>query len=318
MKDSLIEEVNKLGAWSDLVMPCGRQAQGIGEPWYPPNDTVAIDCREIFKSAWYDKKGRQAWVPHQSIDSPPPSHAQEILKAFDEGPSRFNPPIVVPFKSTWLEWGSLDESTDVRLGSFVCESSEDVDGVAVWHIMRWPGISQPFFVGAWSTHKSDWHLQGFRLYPATNKWLATSPESLMSRVFSTWRDDEAAYNLFNDIRLITATHLALRLPNTRVAAIHDAPVRMAKKQKRVRPHQRIRWTQLVMCGSSGGMRRRAAKAGGGVLRAEHMVRAHIALYTEEAPLFGNPEMVGWFERPAHKRGSRKAGIVVQARRIEPS
>lgn len=315
MKTSLLGEVIRLGAWSDLVIPCGRQAQGVGEPWYPPEDVVAIDCRAIYAAAWHDKSGRQAWGAFGDTDIPK-SHATEILDAFDEGPQKFNPPIVTPFTYTWLEWGALQSArADVKLGTYVCRTSDD-DVVCAWHIMTWPGIAQPFFVGAWSTHKSNWQLQGFQLYPSTLKWISTAPNAPIARYFGTDDDETAAYDLFGDARLTTATHLALRLPNTRIASLQDALVKMGKKQTRPRPHQRVVWKELVMCGSEGGRRRQPAKGNGPVLRAEHMVRSNIALYTDDAPLFGKPGMVGWFERPEHRRGNRKNGLVKQLRRIE--
>lgn len=316
MKTSLLGDVIRLGAWRDLVIPCGRQAQGVGDPWYPPDDVVAIDCRAIYTAAWHDKSGRQAWGAFGETNIPA-SHAQEILDAFDNGPEKFNPPIVAPFANTWLEWGHLDPAVPgVKLGTFVAPLPDD--SVCAWHIITWPGIAQPFFIGAWSTDKTDWHTQGFRMYPSTLKWISTGPDDALARMFSSNDDDEAARRLFADARLITATHLALRLPNTRIATLQDAPVKMAKKQKRTRPHQRVVWKELVMCGSQGGQRRQAARGNGQALRAEHVVRSNIALYTDDAPLFGKPGMVGWFERPEHRRGNRKNGLIKQLRRIEPA
>ncbi len=46
-----------------------------------------------------------------------------------------------------------------------------------------------------------------------------------------------------------------------------------------------------------------------MLKAHHLCRGHFAHYTEAAPMFGNPKLVGRFWHPPHARGSLDAGLI---------
>lgn len=51
-------------------------------------------------------------------------------------------------------------------------------------------------------------------------------------------------------------------------------------------------------------------------RALHNVIGHFHTYTEDAPLFGNPNLVGRFFIPSHARGSLEEGIIVKDYKVK--
>jgi hypothetical protein len=48
----------------------------------------------------------------------------------------------------------------------------------------------------------------------------------------------------------------------------------------------------------------------------HLCRGHMREYTAEAPLFGNPKLVGRFWCPPHARGNKRQGIVIKDYELE--
>lgn len=64
-----------------------------------------------------------------------------------------------------------------------------------------------------------------------------------------------------------------------------------------------------------GSKRSGDGDGTGAPKAEHWTRCHIRIYTEDAPMFGNPKLVGPFVIPPHRSG-RGTGFVDKDYRIE--
>lgn len=326
MSISLIQTITERGAWNDLDTSNGFPWTGTGERWFPPSDVVAIDCSQVYRACILTSRGAETrrsrldpvrgFVPDEYWHTSPfrtASYAEQLLNDFDNGPERFNPPALVPFQSTWLEWGSHGDSPH-KVGTLV--SNDDDGSILAWTFMSFPHIADPFFMAA-CRFGPDCRAFGssISMYPASRRWASMLPDHAMRQ----WGQfsDEAIGGLFMlDGHLFDAIRLALKLPNSRLAELAETqPRKVGKKQKRLRPNQRITWREIVMVGFTPTLNRRNASRGGQRFMAEHAVRANRALYTEDAPLFGNPKLVGWFIRPPHKRGNRKNGVVIQTRRI---
>lgn len=307
MSGTLIQTIQERGAWDDLETSNGFPWTGTGQRWLPPSDLIAVDCSQIYRACLLTSDGAE-------VTYAPQSYARQLLSDFDDGPQRFNPPAIVPFESTWLEWGSHGRSPH-KVGTLVTNGEEGA--ITTWTFMSFPHIRDPFFVTSCSLGP-DCNAVGCRpyIYDALRRWASM----LSDRAIKEWGEisgGSLGIHFMMDHKLFTAIRLALKLPNSRLAQLADTqPRKIGKKQKRLRPSQKTKWREVVMVGFTPTLNRRSASRGGQRFMAEHAVRANRALYTEAAPLFGNPKLVGWFIRPPHKRGSPKNGTVIQARRIE--
>ena len=100
--------------------------------------------------------------------------------------------------------------------------------------------------------------------------------------------------------------LMLKLPHVKNIYLEEDPVRKGKKQRRLRPDQRVRWHRLrILQGQT--RRRRSLHGESQGLTASHLCRGHNKTFSADAPLFG--KYVGTYWVPAHRRGNAKIGVV---------
>jgi len=108
------------------------------------------------------------------------------------------------------------------------------------------------------------------------------------------------------IQTIVLTLRMFHVKNMEVIA--DTPVKSAKKQRRIKPEQRIKW-HTIKVRPQGKQYRDAEGSSLPTLTALHLVRGHFKTYSAERPLFG--KYVGTYWHQAHTRGNIEAGEVAK-------
>lgn len=286
-------------------------------------EPVAIDCTEI-SHGWFDLLvDRDEVKPHPLYQS---------LHGLPTRP---------PFAATWLEWSipmdrhefivNRERYSHMRDGALViadddqsrvvlfCQGNESTKGVPVCYGM----LSLP-----WSFTVDDERNRQFAdeaVAPALTPLgvrLAHAaigdPDRMNESDRAKWRAYLAtapASDIARDYMVgVGAWHVvvcALRMMHVKNVGLADKPTRRkAKKQRRLRPDQRIQWKTLTVTPGTGAS---GNGSGSQSLTAHHIVRGHFATYTAEKPLFG--KYVGTYWREAHVRGSADAGEVHKDYRV---
>ncbi len=330
---TVIEHVMRWGAYVDYTFD--KVPRGMGDPWCPNDECVVVDARELFSACYYDSAGRQAWLPGaaraQMASDPYRLQAegtrQSVVSAAEQWVCTFwsgdkHPGQRSVFPQMWLELGTGAQDTRIQYGVFIADEADQRETHA-YVCITFPPLRDAIMLGS-IRYSYDTLERCCGLSEAGMKLLSRLPDDwlpyLASRPIEPGASgDNLACSWFDDSRLHWAVWLALTIPHTRSGDVVQRQVKRGKKTKRDKPRDRIVWHDITINGASRGVvTATRGKRGGDAVTRQHLCRGHFAEYTEDKPLFGNPNNVGFFWREAHVRGNPSFGSVIQRHRIEPT
>lgn len=204
------------------------------------------------------------------------------------------PSVMPPFDWTWFEWRVRDEfqtRAGVMLSGWDAHPDDERRHVDGWMYLSRADRKRPVYVGNFRfdvDRKTGAYIDGSTSCP----------------------DDDAAEAAAYSATAVIATAIGFM----HCKNVKREPVELPAKQARAfeRRHKRapFRFHTLQIDPMKEVLETEGGVSHNGLKKALHICRGHFATYTPEKPLFG--KVTGTFWKPAHVRGSAKAGIVGKA------
>lgn len=125
-------------------------------------------------------------------------------------------------------------------------------------------------------------------------------------------DDQVRYYYHS---MVQPNLLGVCLANVKGARVSEPRAQVTHRQRKERRSSTQRLTYRVITVPGTPASGRYLRVDGGGQLPLHLVRGHLATYTDEAPLFG--KHTGTYWRPAHARGNPEKGISTKDYRVKP-
>lgn len=299
----MLAEIMTRGFSDDDIRTASHFPKEYGEP-------VAIRAHEIARS-WFEDMAL-----HTEIHL-------DMQRRLDGLPLR------PPFPCTWIEWEIPLRVADITEpgqqwqatsdGAFVIYDDRD-ETTRCLICCQSPG--RPLMLGG-VTLRADGSITGTEEIPVSegtqnvvDAMMSPVGKHVAKRAYETNDFDpeglseaEKALAYFMHTGAVQTIVLALRMFHVKnMEIVADQPAKRAKKQRRIKPEQRIKW-HTIKVRPQGKQYRHADGSSLPTLTAMHLVRGHFKTYSAERPLFG--KYVGTYWHQAHTRGSIEAGEVAK-------
>lgn len=227
-------------------------------------------------------------------------------------------PVRPPFRGTWLEW-DLPMRLDLVSPGGTYPTFKD-GALVGWHegmvevalFCESPSNSNgtPLLIGHYRMKDEGGPFTGrvmdARLSQIGRHLCLTSAEESGTEVPE--HPSSLASFYFAKIGALYIVDVALRMMHVKNVELAEVPRKRRKKQRRLRPDERISW-RTVKVRPQGKQYAAADASSLPGMTSLHIVRGHFATYTAEKPLFG--KYVGTYWREPHTRGSAEHGEVAK-------
>ena len=301
---TLLAEIMTRGFSDEDIATTAHFPKELGEP-------VAIRAHEIARS----------WFEDMALETNIHIDMQRRLDGL---------PLRPPFPCTWIEWDiplRIQDVTEPGLdwltttdGAFVIYNEQDettrcliccksdtrplmLGGVTLFSngTLDSPDNLSPLEEGAQQVIDAMLSPVGKFIAHRAYKKHNFNPDGLTSQ--------QKALAYFMHTGAVQTITLALRMFHVKnMEIVADRPAKRSKKQRRVKPEQRIKW-HTIKVRPQGKQYRHADGNSLPTLSAMHLVRGHFKTYSAERPLFG--KYVGTYWHQAHTRGNIEAGEVAK-------